>query len=121
MVNDPAYPDENLAKSLTEVNGIIRKGEEESWLCKKRNWIDDGVFGSIDLKYMTRVHRLHNYNQSTIAYIERVVPELTEDEKTTYPVPTDKDSVKLANSGLSGRSISMIAAGVVGWAALWVI
>jgi len=89
--------------------------------CRMRNFPVDLHFGFVDLKHMSRVHRLFNYNQSTVAYIERVVPELSEEEQGTYPVPTTKDDVKLPNEGLSGKSAGMMVAGAVGWAALWVL
>lgn len=59
---------------ITEVVGIVRRGEESDFLHGRRNWVDQGCFSYIDLNYMTRFHRIWNLDGARAAYIERVVP-----------------------------------------------
>jgi len=41
---------------------------------------------------MNRFFRSHNLYASSIAYIERVVPELDEDSATSFPIPATRET-----------------------------
>jgi len=44
FVNDPAPANENDVRPLTEVIGIVRKGEKENILIGHKNWEEEGNF-----------------------------------------------------------------------------
>jgi hypothetical protein len=53
---------------------LVRRGESENILHRRRNWKNDGVFTFIDLNFMARFFRLFNIDAASTAYIERLVP-----------------------------------------------
>jgi len=91
FVHKPDDPDNS--NTLTEVTGIVRKGETENWLLGRRNWAAEGNFGYIELKHMIPQFKLLNYEQATEAYIERLVATDEEADPTSYPVPATKNTI----------------------------
>jgi len=87
FTRDPEPENEDDALPLTEITGIVRKGEEEDILNGRRNWKKEGVYTYIDLDFMSRFFRLYNHNTSKLAYIERIVPSYEDQEEELYPVP----------------------------------
>ena len=80
ILEDEAYP-------ITEITGLVRRGEEENILHRRRNWKNEGVFTVIDLNFMARFFRLFNIDAASTAYIERLVPSYEGEEEELYPVP----------------------------------
>jgi surfeit locus 1 family protein len=74
---------------MCEIEGIVRRGENEDWLKGRRNWPREGIFNWVDLDFMARFFRVFNMDSAKAAYIERVVSS-SEDE--TYPLPSTKES-----------------------------
>ncbi len=85
-----ALEEDNVA--LTEITGVVRRGEKQEILRGRRNWPAEGVFNFIDLKFMSRFFRLYNLTTASEAYIERVVPGFEEGEQL-YPVPATKETL----------------------------
>lgn len=77
---------------LTEVVGIVRKGEHQDYLNRRVNFEKHAVFQYIDLPYLARFFRFHNTDAASDAYIERVVPQYDEESENLYPVPATKDT-----------------------------
>lgn len=71
---NPENPDENAILPLTEITGIVRRGESSSFIHGRRNWKNEGVYKFIDLNFMARFFRLFNLDAASTAYIERIVP-----------------------------------------------
>jgi len=92
IVNFPENPLEEEVLQITEVTGIVRKGEKANWLIGNRNWPEAGNFNFIDLHYMSRLFRFSNYESASTAYIERTVETLEEGAESTYPIPATKDT-----------------------------
>lgn len=57
LINDAN--DENY-QPLTEITGLVRRGETSNILARRRNWKHEGVFTWIDLNYMARFFRIFN-------------------------------------------------------------
>lgn len=91
MLQGLKYYDENSEDEfnppLTEIVGLVRKGEQQDILNKQRNWPHQAVYSFIDLDMMSRFFRISNMNSSTQAYIERIVQNYSDDDKSLYPVP----------------------------------
>jgi len=94
-------PNEEEYFSFTEITGIVRKGEKQDILHRRRNWKNEGVYTYIDLPFMSNFNRLFNIDGASTAYIERVVPSFEskeggeeggEEEETLYPVPANVDN-----------------------------
>lgn len=51
---------DDFKKSIVEFYGLVRRGEEQNILRRRRNWIKEGVMNYIDLWYMTRLFRSQN-------------------------------------------------------------
>ena len=77
---------------LTEVVGLVRKGEKENWLVGNRNWPEHGNFQFIDLPYMTNLFRFFNIDSSSSAYIERIIEKYDEDSEGNYPIPATPET-----------------------------
>lgn len=90
--NDERLTPEDYVRPLTEVVGIVRKGETPRAITGTRNWPEFGVYQSIDLEYICRFFRLFNFNAAKSAYIERVVDSYDSEPEDNYPVPATKDS-----------------------------
>jgi len=79
--------------TLTEITGIVRRGESQNLLARRRNWTKEGIYNWIDLDYMGKFFRLFNLDSLNTAYIERVVPSFEEGEaEGLYPIPATKDT-----------------------------
>lgn len=90
---DPANPEESEQVTLTEITGIVRRGESENWLARRRNWNSEGIYNWVDLDYMGKIFRLFNLDAVNAAYIERVVPSFEEgEEEGLYPIPATKNT-----------------------------
>lgn len=79
--------DEDKVVPLTKITGLVRVGEEEDILNRRRNWDKEGIFNFIDLHYMARFHKFFNITGASRAYIERIVPSYEDDAENLYPVP----------------------------------
>ena len=76
----------------TEIVGLVRRGEQQDIINKQRNWPHDAVFSFIDLFFMARFFRISNLNSASMAYIERIVPNYSDEDKSLYPVPASIDN-----------------------------
>ncbi len=81
---------ENYA--ITEVTGIVKRGEKENILRKRKNWPLHGIYQWIDLHFICRFFKVFNDDSAEIAYIERMVPNYEEGEESLYPVPATKEN-----------------------------
>ncbi|EGR27408.1 hypothetical protein IMG5_195900 [Ichthyophthirius multifiliis] len=86
---NPENPNEKEQITMTEIQGIVRKGETENWLTGRRNWPQQSIFNWVDLDFMARFFRVFNLDSAKAAYIERVVSEL---EEESYPIPSTKEN-----------------------------
>ena len=77
---------------MTEVVGIVRKGETSDIIHGQRNWPYEGVYNYIDLPFMTKFFRLYNSDAASSAYIERMIANYDEETESLYPVPATKDT-----------------------------
>lgn len=91
---NPENPEESEQLSLTEITGIVRRGETSNILAGRRNWNQLGVYNWVDLDYMGKIMRLFNLDSVNTAYIERIVPapEEGEEEGELYPIPSNKNT-----------------------------
>ncbi|EAR97347.2 SURF1 family protein (macronuclear) [Tetrahymena thermophila SB210] len=89
---DPANPEDTEQVTLTEITGIVRRGEQQDILARRRNWNKEGIYNWVDLDYMGKIFRLFNLDAINTAYIERVVPSFEEGEEGLYPIPATKDT-----------------------------
>lgn len=92
LTNNPANLLEEDIVSLTEVTGIVRKGEHRDYINRRVNFENHAVFQFIDLPYLARFFKFHNTDAASSAYIERIVQEYDEESETLYPVPATKDN-----------------------------
>jgi len=92
FANNPDNVIEEHVVSLTEVVGIVRKGENKDLLRGQVNFPYDGVYQYIDLPFMARLFKFFNYEGASQAYIERLVPSYDEESEGLYPVPGTKDT-----------------------------
>mmetsp|Transcript_3902 Transcript_3902/g.4336 ORF Transcript_3902/g.4336 Transcript_3902/m.4336 type:complete len:300 (+) Transcript_3902:32-931(+) len=92
LTNNPSNLMEDDIVSLTEVVGIVRKGEQQDRLNRRVNWENHAVFQFIDLPYLARFFKFFNTDAASSAYIERIVPQYDEESETLYPVPATKDT-----------------------------
>ena len=90
------YKDESSTEEfnppLTEIVGLVRRGEQQDVMNKKRNWPHEAVYTYIDLDFMARFFRIPNLSSAGQAYIERIVPKYSEEEESLYPVPASIDN-----------------------------
>lgn len=77
---------------LTDVVGIVRRGEQESILNRRRNWPLQGVYTWIDLHFIARFFKIFNDDSAETAYIERMVPSFEGEEESVYPIPATKNT-----------------------------
>lgn len=127
---NPENPEESEQLSLTEITGIVRRGETSNVLAGRRNWNELGIYNWVDLDYMGKIMRLFNLDSINTAYIERIVPAPEEGEEEgepeLYPIPANKNTFekplatpcghKLAAAVLSASSILSIIAATLLWA-----
>jgi surfeit locus 1 family protein len=92
LANYPENFIEEHVVGLTEVVGIVKRGENKDLLKGHVNFPYEGVYQYIDLPFMARLFRLFNYESASQAYIERMVPSLEEESEGLYPVPATKDT-----------------------------
>jgi len=92
LMNFPENPIEEDVLQLTEVTGIIRRGECANALARRRNWPSEGNYSFVDLPHLSRLFRFFNYDSSKTAYIERMVEKYEEDSEGNYPIPATKDT-----------------------------
>lgn len=78
---------------MTEITGIVRRGETQNILAGRRNWNAEGIYNWVDLDYMGKLFRLFNLDSLNTAYIERIVPtpEEGEEAEELYPAPSTKN------------------------------
>jgi surfeit locus 1 family protein len=120
FARNPAVLSEDLQMPFVEFVGMVRRGEKQNILRKRRNWPKEGLFNYVDLFYMARLFRSFNLDGASTAYLERVVPELDEDAE--YPLPATKDNfVKdaLSPEAHSAYSAFYGIAGLISLAALF--
>jgi len=92
FANNPDNIIEEHVVALTEIVGIVRRGECQDITKGRVNFPYEGVYQSIDLPFMARFFRLFNYRGASEAYIERMVANYDEDSEGLYPVPATKDT-----------------------------
>lgn len=97
-----ANPNEDdQALPVTEIEGIVRRGEQPSWGGKQN--FQGHQFNVIDLSFMSSFFRLMNRESSSRYYIERMVDkvkeqgeeeEQEEEEESgeMYPLPSSRQS-----------------------------
>lgn len=83
----------------TEVTGIVRKGEEYNPLVGNYSTSTLSNWNHIDLLKMSRFVRFANIENTSQAYIERIVPSLEEEEQSTYPIPSTINNFTHHNEG----------------------
>jgi len=90
------YMEENSSDDfnppVTEIVGLVRRGEQQDIINKRKNWPHESVYTYIDLNFMARFFRIHNLNSASQAYVERIVPKYSEEEASLYPVPSSLDN-----------------------------
>lgn len=84
--------------SLTEITGIVRRGESKDLLRGQVNFPYEGIYQYVDLPFMARLFRLFNYDGASQAYIERMVPHYDEETEGMYPIPATKDTFLKPNT-----------------------
>jgi hypothetical protein len=77
---------------MYEIKAIVKKGEHASILNRRQNWKTFGNFNFIDLNFMARLFRFSNLEASSVAYLEYIADEASED---SYPIPATKDTLSL--------------------------
>jgi len=92
FMNDPENPIEEHVVSLTELTGIVRRGETQDMTKGLVNFPYEGVYQFIDLPFMARFFKFFNYQGASEAYIERMVGSYDEESEGLYPVPATKDT-----------------------------
>jgi len=92
LANHPDNFIEEHVVGLTELVGIVKRGENKDLLRGQVNFPYEGVYQYIDLPFMARLTRIFNYESASQAYIERMVPSLEEESEGLYPVPATKDT-----------------------------
>lgn len=76
--------------SLTEITGLVRKGEAQDVVQGQVNFPHEGVFQYVDLPFMAKLFRFTNYDGASQAYIERMIGDYDEETENLYPVPATK-------------------------------
>lgn len=92
FANNPDNLIEEHVVSLTEITGIVRRGESKNILEGRVNFPYEGVYQFVDLPLMARMFRLFNYEGASQAYIERTVESYDEESEGLYPLPATKDT-----------------------------
>lgn len=72
--------DEDILE-LTEIVGVVRKGEKEDILNRRRNWKYEGNFNYIDLGFMSKFFKLWNGADASTAYVELICSGYAKDEE----------------------------------------
>jgi len=108
FTSNPEHKVERNIVSLTEITGLVRLGETESWFGKK-NFKYDGVYNVIDLPRMATFFNIFNYDAASTAYIERIVPKL-DDGEAVYPIPSTKDNFFKDESAQSYKTYATVFA-----------
>lgn len=110
---------------MTEITGIVRRGETQNILAGRRNWNAEGIYNWVDLDYMGKLLRLFNLDSINTAYIERIVPlpEEGEEAEELYPNPSNAKSFekpletpcchKLWSNVFSATSVLSIASAIL--------
>lgn len=83
----------------TEVTGIIRAGETFNPLIGNVNFERERNWNFIDLNYFSKFFTFENPRNSTVAYLERVVESLEDEDAEVYPIPATKDSFPAKSLG----------------------
>jgi len=97
FMNNPENVIEEHVVSLTEVVGIVKKGETQDIVHGQVNWPHQGVYQWIDLAFMARFFRLFNIDGASQAYVERMITSYDEESEGLYPVPATKDTFRITN------------------------
>lgn len=84
--------EEEFNPPLTEIVGLVRKGETQDVMNKARNWPYQAVYSFVDLDLMARFFRIPNINSASQAYIERIVSNYADEDTSLYPVPASLDN-----------------------------
>jgi len=92
FVNNPDNLVEEHVVSLTEVVGIVKRGEKQDVSKGMVNFPYDGVYQFVDLPFMARMFKFSNYDGASQAYVERMIANYDEEEEGLYPVPATKET-----------------------------
>jgi len=92
LANNPDNVIEDHVVGLTEIVGLVKRGETKDVTKGQVNFPEEGVYQFVDLALMAKLFKFFNVDGASQAYIERMIGDDEEESENLYPVPSTKDT-----------------------------